>query len=299
MPLPTEVTQALAPGDPGGVAILGEQALTGSTGTATGEVVLLEIQVPSADGRTERRRLIRKTLSPTRAGRHAAGADDPSHWAYWRREAEAYRSDLLPTGPGLRAPRCWGVVDDVIYLEMVDGPRPSTRRAAEHLAVWQSGAQSESDRPWLAGDQIGQRLSVTELDWSGLDVDPGFVQLWNRRGELQQELARLPRVLSHGDYSVANLFDAEGDTVAIDWATLGLEPVGFDLAHLALSTGEDPTRSYLAASTRFDPPDVIAGYRSALSIIGTSRLHWMLSGGHEVPPWYPALILGVAAGGGR
>ena len=47
-------------------------------------------------------------------------------------------------------------------------------------------------------------------------------------------------VLFHGDYSMGSLVALGMDAVAPDWATLGWEPVGFDLAHLAPSTREDP-----------------------------------------------------------
>ena len=60
-----------------------------------------------------------------------------------------------------------------------------------------------------------------------------------------RELDALPRVLSHGDYSLGNLIDAGEDVVALDWATVGWEPIGFDLGHLALSAGADPTEAWL------------------------------------------------------
>ena len=48
--------------------------------------------------------LVLKVLHPV------AGQDDPSHWFYWKREAEAYRSGWLEDLPGsIAAPRCYGV----------------------------------------------------------------------------------------------------------------------------------------------------------------------------------------------
>ena len=237
------------------------------------------------------RTLVRKTLRPLIAGRHAALADDPRHWAYWRREAEAYRSGLLPLGPGLRTPLCYGVVDNEIYLESVEGPAVPVGQAAEHLARWQVPYESSLDRPWLAMDQLGQRLKVSELDWTTVEADPRVVQLWQRQWDLYEELIRVPSVRSHGDYSAGNLVRAGSDTVALDWATFGWEPLGFDLAHLALSTGEDPTDAYCsAAGPAVDAIAVRAGYRTAVATIGASRIHWMLSRGIRLPEWYVEFI---------
>ena len=291
MQLPHHVAAALADEGPDGVVVVRERALHEGQGAATGAVVLLDVELSGPDGRKVEKTLIRKTVAPV-TGRHAAGAANPRHWAYWRREAEAYDSDLLPQGPGLRSPRCGGVVGDMIYLEMLEGMPASVQQAAEHLARWQVKYDAALDRPWLATDQIGQRLSVTSLEWSGVDVEPRVVRLWNRREELLEELRRLPSALSHGDYNLGNLVDVQGDTVAVDWATLGWEPVGFDLAHLALSTGIDPTEPYASASRRFDAADIRAGYRAALVIVGISRLHWMMSAGYPVPSWHLDLVLG-------
>ncbi|MBV9132461.1 MAG: hypothetical protein JO318_07165 [Chloroflexi bacterium] len=93
-------------------------------------------------------------------------------------------------------------------------------------------------------------------------------------------------VLFHGDYSMGSLVALGMDAVAPDWATLGWEPVSFDLAHLALSTGENPTPACMAATRSGHAADVAnLGFQTALVIIGASRLRWMLSNGVDVPPW--------------
>jgi aminoglycoside phosphotransferase (APT) family kinase protein len=236
-------------------------------------------------------RIVRKTIEPLTGGRHAALAGHPRHWAYWPRESHAYRSGLLPVGPGLRAPRCFGVVGSQVFLEEVDGTPPSVRQAAEHLAAWQVDYDRSLEQWWLARHQLGRRLAVTELDWAGLDADPRLVDLWRHRYQLHERLEQLPLVLSHGDYSMGNLVAQGTDTVALDWATLGWEPVGFDLAHLALSTGEDPTAAYMAATPLGHPADAVnLGFQTALVIIGASRLHWMLSQGLDVPSWYVQFV---------
>jgi hypothetical protein len=68
---------------------------------------------------------------------------------------------------------------------------------------------------------------------------------------------------------------------------LGVGPVGADLAHLALSTLEDPLDAYLAGlGGRFDPGLVRLGYQVTLALTAASRVHWMLTQGMPVPPGY-------------
>ncbi|TDD00159.1 aminoglycoside phosphotransferase family protein [Nonomuraea deserti] len=237
-------------------------------------------------------RVVRKEFRPLRTGRHAPYTGDPQHWAYWRREPPAYASGVLPRGPGLAAPRCYGVVDDVVYLEDVAGTPSAPRVAARRLGAWQA-ATAVPDVPWLAGHQLAQRLAVTE--WTPVDVDPRIEQLWRRQDELLVELSRLPAVLSHGDFSTGNLLDSAGATVVLDWATLGAGPVGADLAALALSTFADPLEDYLAgARGRFDRADVELGYRATLALTGAGRVHWMVAGGMRVPGGYEDFVLSQA-----
>jgi len=115
---------------------------------------------------------------------------------------------------------------------------------------------------------------------------------WDSRNALLARLDQLPRVLSHGDYSLGNLIELEGDVVALDWATVGWEPVGFDLAHLAVSAGVDPTRAYLDAPppSVADPALVTLGFKIAVALIGSSRLHWMMASNLQPPDWYADFV---------
>ena len=285
--LPAAVVERLrAAGESG--TVITEEPIDRGTGAATDALARLTVHVRSAEGEPRNACLIRKRLSPLRSGRHGAGASDPRHWAYWRREADAYASGFLPAGPGLGAPRCFGVVGDDLYLEEVVGSVPPLPRAAEALARWQVPYDEALDRPWLSVDQLGRRLAVSSLDWGSVQADPRMVELWNSAGRLYERLAEVPRVLSHGDYSLGNLVDTGRDTVALDWATVGWEPVGFDLAHLALSCGEDPTAAYLEEPpvSELDPELVVLGFTTTVAVVGASRVHWMLSRGIEVPEWY-------------
>jgi aminoglycoside phosphotransferase (APT) family kinase protein len=94
-------------------------------------------------------------------------------------------------------------------------------------------------------------------------------------------------VVCHGDFHVGNLIAGDQVTTVLDWGRLGVGPVGADLAHLALSTLEDPLEAYLAGlGGRFDPGLVRLGYRVTLTLTAASRLHWMLTQGMPVPAGY-------------
>jgi hypothetical protein len=149
-------------------------------------------------------RIVRKGFQPVLSGRHAPYAGDPGHWAYWRREPLAYGSGGLPIGPGLAAPRCYGVVDDVVYLAELSGSAESAEVAARRLGAWQATA-AVPDVNWLSGHQLVQRITASHLDWSLVTADPRMVALWQQRGELLDELARVAQVLVHGDFSAGNL----------------------------------------------------------------------------------------------
>lgn len=263
------------------------EPITGSSGAATGAVTRLS-GLARLDHDQVSFTVIRKACRPVTTGRHAAGATDPRHWAYWRREPLAYASGLLPRGPGLAAGRCYGVVDDIIYLADVGTTPESPHVAAYRLGRWQANA-TVPDLPWLSGHQLAQRIAVTELDWTGMDVHPHIPALWQRRRELLKRLDPVPRVLVHGDYSRGNLIAANdgAGTVVLDWATFGVGPAGADLAALALTTLGRHLADYLdGLSGRFEAADVELGYRVTLALTGTGRVHWMLSRGVTLPAGY-------------
>ncbi|TDB84108.1 aminoglycoside phosphotransferase family protein [Actinomadura sp. KC216] len=284
-------------GWPGGALVkCTSEPVNGGAGAATGGVARVS-GVARIDGDQLGFTVIRKVCRPVTSGRHAAHADEPEHWAYWRREPLAYASGLLPTGPGLAAPGCYGVVDDVIYLADVGTALESPRVAAYRLGRWQ-GEAVVPDVPWLSGHQLAQRIAVSELDWSGVDVHPGIPALWSRREELLARLDEVPRVLVHGDFSHGNLMaSADGtSTVVLDWATLGSGPLGADLASLALTTLQRHIVDYLdGLDGRFDTADVEPGYRATLALTGAGRVHWMWSRGMTPPTGYVDFILAETA----
>jgi hypothetical protein len=224
------------------------------------------------------------------------GSVQPDHWAYWRREALAYTSGLLPSGPYLVAPRCHGVVDEsdriTLYLEDLSGPHADLVSAAYALGSWHGVAVPASE-PWLSGNQLAQRIAHTDanggLDWSEVPVAPALAQrlaaAWDRRHQLLAALDRLPRTLCHADFHRWNLFqNTTGAVVAIDWGGLGLAPLGSDLAYLALSETAPPAElrePYLAglrdAGWAGEAGQVLLGHCATAGLTGVSRTHWTVT----------------------
>ena len=184
-----------------------------------------------ADGR------IVKLLRPDRVGHPYWPAEPhPEDPLWWRREADAYASGLLPDGE-LRAARCERVVerDDgsvALVLEDVEG-LPATEWPLERLRP--GGARSSvagrarfgrcrrsrgSPRGWLRA-YVERRADVSAAE-----------PLWADRGALLDALDRVPRTLCHLDFWPRNLFDDDGATVAIDWAFVGIGAVGEDAGNL-------------------------------------------------------------------
>lgn len=283
--LPPEVLAAVV-GEPDAVPVAcSAEPVSAGTGASTGAVTVLRGRARAA-GHERDFVVVRKDFRPLSSGRHAAGATDPRHWAYWRREPLAYASGVLPAGPGLAAPRCYGVVGNAVYLQHVAGAREAPRVAARRLGEWQAAARAP-DLPWLAGHQLAQRVAVTDLDWSAVDADPRLASIWSRRHDLLAALRTVPGVLSHGDFHIEHLVAGGAVTTVLDWATLGVGPVGADLAHLALSTLEDLVADYLSGMAgRFDADAVRVGYAATLALTASSRVHWMSSRGLPVPPGY-------------
>ncbi len=154
-----------------------------------------------------------------------------------------------------------GVADDTLYVEYVGESRPAVEEAALELGRWHHRDHSRH-AAWHVHDQLAQRLAVSDLDWSAVDIAPSLATIWNRRQALMARLDTLPRSITHGDFSIGNLRVDDNGVVAIDWATFGVSPVGFDLAHLALAgLNADLLPIYLEGlQSRYDPDDVRLGY---------------------------------------
>lgn len=188
------------------------------------------------------------------------GGDDTTHWNYWKREPLVYQSGILDKLPeGLAAPICYRVEElpgnvARLWLEDIQDnykggwTLPRYCLTARHLGRLNGRflkTQSFPEYPWLGRDfnrQWLQMMPSSELQWGHPlvlrrypepDQNP-FLQLLLKQERFLGKLDSLPKALSHGDTYPTNFMsriDARGreQTVALDWALLGLQPVGYDL----------------------------------------------------------------------
>jgi hypothetical protein len=185
----------------------------------------------------------------------------------WDREGEAYASGLLETLPdGLAAPRCFGVERHEgtlwIWLENVAdeaadwdvaryalAARHLGRLGGEYLAGRELPTHAWLSRGWIrAWSARFSRTLPAILDDDSVWAQPLVVELfdppardelralWRDRERWWNALDRLPMTLSHLDAFRANLMSrttrGHAETVAIDWAFVGIAPLAADVATL-------------------------------------------------------------------
>ena len=188
--------------------------------------------------------------------------DTPSASHYWRREADAYLSGLLGTLPsGLAAPRCLSVSEHPgesiwLWLEevtdaIVEWPLERyglvARQLGEFSADYLNGrllpAWPWLSRGWIRHDlnQIGVQLHRFRANLHNPLMRrffPGnspaqILRLWSERDAFLVALDNLPTTLCHYDAFRRNLFarrvDEKDQTVLIDWAFLGIGPLGAEI----------------------------------------------------------------------
>jgi Phosphotransferase enzyme family len=194
---------------------------------------------------------------------------DETHPFYWKREALAYQSGLLPhQSDGLAAPVCFGVTERSdtslwLWLEAIDEPGTDSwtisrfALAAADLGRFNgaySGASALPAAPWLSRGlmrawvadsayliECVQDPSVWKhpllCDTTLRSLVPAILQLWDQREAWFTRLEQLPQTLCHHDFWRKNLL-ARGSaghrqqTVAIDWEVVGLGAAGEDLGNL-------------------------------------------------------------------
>jgi hypothetical protein len=194
---------------------------------------------------------------------------DPAATPVWDREIAAFRSGLLDNLPrGLAAPRCYAIEERPVAVwlwqedvaEEQEGCWPVARfgLAARHLGRFsgRSLAGPLPDAPWLSRAVLRGRADRNAAFWSGqvpvrdqalLDrLFPGGLldrarRVWDERHALLDTLDRLPQTLVHGDADRRNLFARRGpggadETVAIDWAWLGVAALGADLSEVVAAS---------------------------------------------------------------
>lgn len=253
-------------------------------------------------------------------------AADLSDRSYWRREADAYESGLLAEIEGASAPRCGGVVsrdDGSVWLWLEDVVEARTRwtlddyaRLARGLGEFDGAFRRApiADRPWLTRRFLPgwvetleprTRKAVTSpATWEIPVVKLGFpvplteriLAVCDRMPRLLAAFDSLPVSLAHNDSWRTNaLLPRDGRIVLIDWAWVGLSPLGVDLGMLACAShfffSADPEDlsafdaavfpAYLdglrAAGWRGDPREIRFVYTTTAGL-------W---GGITAPVWFP------------
>ena len=188
----------------------------------------------------------------------------PAGLTYWKREVEAYQSGLLDDLPAcLVAPRCYGVLEPTesetwLWLEHIadHSERQWTLEynglVAHHLGCF-NGAflarQPAARGPWLPTNSLKGWVDYAAPGIERLpqvmdhplvrrlyppQVAAALMEVWDERQALLDALARLPQTLCHGDAWRRNLMvrpspAARTQVVAIDWAYVGIGPIGQEL----------------------------------------------------------------------
>jgi Phosphotransferase enzyme family len=183
---------------------------------------------------------------------------DPQDWADHRRELLAYRSGLVRAfEPLLGAPRWHGVehcADGSLVLWLEDvGPAypagwtvPRLAGVARRLGTAQAALarQSRPDHAWLNRSALAEFVGAREdedallapsrpfrpLPWPELAAATRV--LWREAPGLVAAVERLPRTLCHFDLHPGNVLASGSGAVLVDWACVGIGPLGEDPANL-------------------------------------------------------------------
>ena len=223
----------------------GWQTQTLSGGVEAGTSIQRISGTGLADGESVPWSLVVKTIN-----RGPANGADPQASHFATREANYYSSGILSDLPGgLRAPRCYGVLEQPnhvhIFLETVQDafkgngathiwPVEYFHTAARTLGRF-NGAYLVK-RPVPAAEWIPRRWLRAYVEESAASMDllfqnaehpmvrrtlGGFTpewlrQMWDTRSEVMDALDRLPQVFSHQDAFCRNLFAETGASGGVD-----------------------------------------------------------------------------------
>ncbi len=236
-------------------------------------VGLFRVQgIASEKGTDQSWSVILKVLqSPANVGEKDMGeSEDPTHWNYWKREPLVYRSGLLENLPdGLTAPCCYGIeqlpgniahlwLEDIQDLHHGVWSLERYKLTARHIGRLNGkfiSASNFAEYPWLGRELNRQWLH--SFPWKTLqwdhpitlnrypepDLNP-FKQLLFEHERFFEKLDLLPKTISHGDTYPTNFMSRIGingkeQTVALDWALIGLQPLGDDLGSFVFGAVTD------------------------------------------------------------
>jgi hypothetical protein len=214
------------------------------------------------------------------------------------REVRFYESGLaarLP--PGVRAPRLLGIDRDGphpwLWLEDVGAALGTIRTPAAALEaarrcaglhrLYVAEREALERLPWLEREGYAAHAHHVPAAHRHLDAlanHPRWGRLFaaGERAALHRaldrtpwavgELRRPPPTLVHGDFHVGNLgFESGGTLVAIDWAHVGMAPLGGDVATLSSLLAGAPGGAGLAQGTVAEA-DLLDAYCAALPGVG-------------------------------
>ena len=200
--------------------------------------------------------------SPANVGwRNMGEENDQTHWNYWKRELNVYGSNILKFLPeGLIVPNCYKLTEipgDVALLwledisDYLDGKWSLDRYTltARHLGRLNGIRLSEKDLriyPWLSINRNRQWVDMMpkwqEIPWQHpvfhdrypAPFESQFRKMLILSEKFLGKLDLLPITINHGDTYPTNFLskkDVHGidQTVALDWALMGVQPIGDDL----------------------------------------------------------------------
>lgn len=216
------------------------------------QIVLFQGQADTSNGERDWS-LVLKIL-------HKQPASDPDAPHYWRREVDVFRSGFIKSFDcELRTPRCYAIecFDEAcwLWLEYIEESTPNWNevqfmRAARHLGQFNGSYTQQHALPddvWLSRNwhrrnlqQISRLMETFRIAHDHPLYREGYpgsshahiLQLWDEREQYLGALDALPQTICHYDAFRRNLLAREHDTVAIDWAFVGIGPLGADLATL-------------------------------------------------------------------
>lgn len=211
--------------------------------------------------------VILKILKPGGKGESDTNITD---WSYYKREADAYHSGCLSDLPGgIAAPRHLDITEfrdgtSWLWLEDIrDSLEQWTLEDYGRVAcdighfngAYLTGTPLPQ-QPWLSSNWIRSYISLSSsameplhnsLDnplirrWFPGNMSDAFFRLWNQRDVYLDAMDQLPQTLCHLDLFRRNMFlmnnvSSRKQTVAIDWAFVGIGCIGADISPLVIAS---------------------------------------------------------------
>jgi hypothetical protein len=205
--------------------------------------------------------------SPANVGWENMGeGEDQTHWNFWKREWFAYQSDVFSDLPDdFYVPHCYKTYEipgNTIFLWLEDIADSNIGNwTLDHFAftahqLGKLNATNFSDYmrkayPWLSIDRNRQWIKMMP-NWKDVlwdhpimlnhyppPIENPFRQMLVESERFLSKLDLLPKVLCHGDTYPTNFMARNGkngkmQTVALDWALMGIQPIGDDLGQFVL-----------------------------------------------------------------